>query len=1260
LMPDITVYQRVDSDDLRPSEFGDRDKWFSETLAKIPFELWTDRFDKGLLRAVVELLFPSASSQHPSSANHDFSPEWVSGKQLTFKASPSATQSSTSGVCEIETSSDSDTPTDVSASNGDSHVNSDAEHSSDIESGEKRGHSDVRRKGEMKEDNARLNSLALRSPDRVECMQFGKELPSNLVPYYTPPSSFVIPEVETHTDLPSASPSSQVSWLFSYYAMPNDTFTRVSSLVWRAVGLIEWLFISHFSSFESSFCLVQKFDFAHFRQMAKEINLRLASMTNSPISLGSRSRAFDSPNHPLTPNSSHSTRRISDVVIPNDSRRHSTQSTQSQSQSKSTKPTLSAIIDSWFMDSGRPEDESDPQARKRRMELEFSENQRFINDSVALIRKGNQPGVFSRRRLQKLLEEEIYRNLTLALTNGNVGHPVPNDRCHISDVFLDSWDQYKAYVWLFNQLSTGIRQSCRPLTNTFIDSRGDVVSAVGLASAFRGLFTSQAERERLARGGICSAFSLLEMAHTHRHLLPKRRLNNSMVPTPTTPKKSGTATPAFAASVPTSPNHAIIVNISPKIELRENDNSETSGKTFLPHAESKPDSQYPSQRFDPNHQFSLQYLRDMPDFVELSQKLRTRLAEAFKNSMANQTPQVSNTFNEAHDQHQPQHLGAYLTREAALRLSQRLLARNNQISFQMTQQKPARSRTRRSRHFLHSSHTVDDDSETLGGGNWGLEHYRESGNCREPIGSSRRSSVARRRPNTDSIATFNVINTQNSTASQLLSVAERKPPAEEGNGNLTASSEISMDMVEDVVLLPPFKSVVSLGYRYRHGRLFQMASHVSPTVETAPPCISVPTLRISLAEQRSTSTARRPSTSFTPESQSEVSDVSSETTNLEEVGIQDLKPDQLRSKIGQTYLFEEAMVNSMESKLWTSMQFWEDLFLDTVAQERDLMGMDFDPTGQLQHYSQLGTISKKSLELAEDSLLTGVMHNLIAFMVMAQVPSDLIRRKIRRLIAKSHTGLHYTQKITHLLDCLEWLRGNDIDLLPIGSRQNAPETFSVCLECEEYTKMRMMEIYADFFLIRSMEGDVLFRWWYDEIINVTTSSQQSIIVFKVLINKQRRPFLVAAVDSYTLFTSIARAINQARAKIPQGKILDKLGGNVNVVNKETGEPGNIFLDPNGFKITFGSKSHHIPLDQVKMCRIQDEDTFSFEVAGQDPDASIWTFKTDLGAVLLNQWERLISVAQAKNLLNAFSGVTTPTSPRSRTSSTNNMNTVFER
>ena len=69
-----------------------------------------------------------------------------------------------------------------------------------------------------------------------------------------------------------------------------------------------------------------------------------------------------------------------------------------------------------------------------------SENQRFLSDCVVSIRKGNPPGVFSRRRLQRLLEEEVYRNFLLALTNLNIGHPVPKDQNHISDVVSNLLD----------------------------------------------------------------------------------------------------------------------------------------------------------------------------------------------------------------------------------------------------------------------------------------------------------------------------------------------------------------------------------------------------------------------------------------------------------------------------------------------------------------------------------------------------------------------------------------------------------------------------------------------------------------------------------------------------------------------------------------------------------------------------------------------------------------------------------------------------
>ena len=44
----------------------------------------------------------------------------------------------------------------------------------------------------------------------------------------------------------------------------------------------------------------------------------------------------------------------------------------------------------------------------------------------------------------------------------------------------------------------------------------------------------------------------------------------------------------------------------------------------------------------------------------------------------------------------------------------------------------------------------------------------------------------------------------------------------------------------------------------------------------------------------------------------------------------------------RTYIFE-GLVGKDRNPLWDQMQFWEDAFLDAVAQERDMVGMDQGP-----------------------------------------------------------------------------------------------------------------------------------------------------------------------------------------------------------------------------------------------------------------------------------------------------------------------------
>ena len=50
---------------------------------------------------------------------------------------------------------------------------------------------------------------------------------------------------------------------------------------------------------------------------------------------------------------------------------------------------------------------------------------------------------------------------------------------------------------------------------------------------------------------------------------------------------------------------------------------------------------------------------------------------------------------------------------------------------------------------------------------------------------------------------------------------------------------------------------------------------------------------------------------------------------------------------GRQYLFE-GLVGKDRSRVWDHMQFWEDMFLDAVAQERDIIGMDQRPSEMME------------------------------------------------------------------------------------------------------------------------------------------------------------------------------------------------------------------------------------------------------------------------------------------------------------------------
>lgn len=69
-------------------------------------------------------------------------------------------------------------------------------------------------------------------------------------------------------------------------------------------------------------------------------------------------------------------------------------------------------------------------------------------------------------------------------------------------------------------------------------------------------------------------------------------------------------------------------------------------------------------------------------------------------------------------------------------------------------------------------------------------------------------------------------------------------------------------------------------------------------------------------------------------------------------------------------------------------------------------------------YNSLGDAEKKRLEHDEDRLLSVMLYNLVGFMLMMRVPKVEIKKKVRRLLGKSHVGLIHSQDVNNLLDVI--------------------------------------------------------------------------------------------------------------------------------------------------------------------------------------------------------------------------------------------------
>ncbi|XP_044115172.1 MAP kinase-activating death domain protein isoform X11 [Neovison vison] len=288
--------------------------------------------------------------------------------------------------------------------------------------------------------------------------------------------------------------------------------------------------------------------------------------------------------------------------------------------------------------------------------------------------------------------------------------------------------------------------------------------------------------------------------------------------------------------------------------------------------------------------------------------------------------------------------------------------------------------------------------------------------------------------------------------------------------------------------------------------------------------------------------------------------------------------DQLEDAAMETF-----SISKERSTLWDQMQFWEDAFLDAVMLEREGMGMDQGPQEMIDRYLSLGEHDRKRLEDDEDRLLATLLHNLISYMLLMKVNKNDIRKKVRRLMGKSHIGLVYSQQINEVLDQLANLNGRDLAIRSSGSRHMKKQTFVVHAGTDTNGDIFFMEVCDDCVVLRSSLGTVYERWWYEKLINMTYCPKT-----KVLCLWRRNGSETQLNKFYTkkcreLYYCVKDSMERAAARQQSIKPGPELGGEFPVQDMKTGEGGLLQVTLEGINLKFMHSQVFIELNHIKKC-----------------------------------------------------------------------------
>ncbi|XP_078801203.1 MAP kinase-activating death domain protein isoform X46 [Oryzias latipes] len=287
-------------------------------------------------------------------------------------------------------------------------------------------------------------------------------------------------------------------------------------------------------------------------------------------------------------------------------------------------------------------------------------------------------------------------------------------------------------------------------------------------------------------------------------------------------------------------------------------------------------------------------------------------------------------------------------------------------------------------------------------------------------------------------------------------------------------------------------------------------------------------------------------------------------------------PTQPMEDISMRIYLCEGLLGKERSTLWDQMQFWEDAYLDAVMLEREGMGMDQGPQEMIERYLSLGEHDRKRLEDDEDRLLATLLHNMIAYMLMLKVNKNDIRKKVRRLMGKSHIGLTYSQEINEILDKLANMNGRELSTRPSGSRHIKKQTFVVHAGTDTTGDIFFMEVCDDCIVLRSNIGTVYERWWYEKLINMTYCPKTKVLCLWRRNGQETQLNKFYTKKCRELYYCVKDSMERAAARQQSIKPGPELGGEFPVQDMKTGEGGLLQVTLEGINLKFmHSQAHQI-------------------------------------------------------------------------------------